>query len=141
MTTDAKLIMDTALHDAMPATAVEEALSKIDFGSGRLYVVATGKAGWEMGNAASKELGDRIYKGIVITKYDHGKGELKNFEICEAGHPVPDENSFKSTEKALELVKGLNADDSVLFLLSGGGSALFEKPIIDCNEMADITKQ
>ena len=60
---------------------------------------------------------------------------------CEAGHPVPDANSFASTQKALELVQGLQPEDTVLFLLSGGGSALFEKPLIPAEELQDITSQ
>ena len=64
-----------------------------------------------------------------LQKYEHSKGELKNIAIFEAGHPVPDENSFKATEAALKLTESLSENDTVLFLLSGGGSALFEKPL------------
>ena len=141
MTNDAKQIMDAALRDAMPGSAVREALGKIEFGSGRIFVVAAGKAAWEMGRAASEALGDKVESGIVITKYDHSHGDLPHFRIFEAGHPVPDENSYHSTAEALELVSGLRAEDTVLFLLSGGGSALFEKPLIDNDEMEGITKQ
>ena len=63
------------------------------------------------------------------------------YTCIEAGHPVPDENSFKCTQAALELVKGLNQKDTVLFLLSGGGSALFEDPVISGKELADLTEQ
>ena len=80
-----------------------------------------------MANAASRILRSRIDTGIVITKYDHSKGPIANFTIREAGHPIPDENSFTATQQALDLVSGLTAQDTVLFLLSGGGSALFEK--------------
>ena len=141
MNQDAKKIMKAALKEAMPGAAVQNALSKIRFGKGKLIVVAAGKAGWEMGNAAYKVLGKQIDAGIVITKYEHSKGKIGNLEICEAGHPVPDENSYNSTAKALELVKGLGKEDNVLFLLSGGGSALFEQPMIPYDEMADVTKQ
>lgn len=141
MTNDAKLIMDAALRDAMPGAAVKQALGSIDFGEGKIYVVAAGKAAWEMGRAASDFLGEKIERGIIITKYDHSHGELPHFDVFEAGHPVPDENSYASTAKALEMVERLDADDNVLFLLSGGGSALFESPVIDCGEMEGITKQ
>ncbi|MCD8090398.1 MAG: DUF4147 domain-containing protein, partial [Clostridiales bacterium] len=73
--------------------------------------------------------------------YDHVKGEIPKMTCFEAGHPVPDENSFKGTQAALDLVSGLNEDDTVLFLLSGGGSALFEKPLISGEELSDITNQ
>lgn len=138
---DAHKIIAAALADAMPGSAVRSALKKIDFGGGRLIVVAAGKAGWEMGKAASEELGDRIDRGIIITKYEHSHGSVPNMEIMEAGHPVPDENSYKATARALELISGLTEKDAVLLLLSGGGSALFEQPLIPYDEMADITKQ
>ena len=141
MTEDVKRIIEEALSSAMPGTAVREALSKICFGSGRLLIVACGKAAWEMGHAAAEALGDRYDRGIIITKYNHSKGAVRRFEICEAGHPVPDQKSYESTRKALELVNGLSPEDSVLFLLSGGGSALFEKPLVSEEEMEDITRQ
>lgn len=138
---DAKKIITAALTDAMPGAAVVNALQNINFGTGKLVVVAAGKAAWEMAKSAHDVLGRRIDRGIVITKYDHAKGPIANMVICEAGHPVPDENSYKATALALETVKGLTEKDSVLFLLSGGGSALFEQPLIPYDEMADVTKQ
>lgn len=141
MLQDAEKIITGALARVMPGEAVRQALDKIDFGSGRLIAVAAGKAAWEMGHAAAEVLGERIDRGIIITKYEHAKGDVSGFEIREAGHPVPDENSYGATERALELVQGLTEEDSVLFLLSGGGSALFEKPLVPNEEMADITTQ
>ena len=138
---DAKKIITAALTDAMPGAAVVNALQNINFGTGKLVVVAAGKAAWEMAKSAHDVLGRRIDRGIVITKYDHAKGPIANMIICEAGHPVPDENSYKATAQAIETVKGLTEKDSVLFLLSGGGSALFEQPLIPYDEMADVTKQ
>jgi len=141
MNEDAKRIIDEALRDAKPNAAVGAALDQIDFGSGELYVVAAGKAAWEMAAAAQRRLGARIRRGVVITKYAHSMGEIPGFTICEAGHPVPDENSYRATEQALALVSGLTEEDAVLFLLSGGGSALFEQPLIPATEMEDITRQ
>ena len=142
MHNDAQRIIQDALRDAMPGAAVRQALEKIEFNpDGKLIVVSAGKAGWEMARAAVEVLGERIDSGVVVTKYDHCKGELKPLELFEAGHPVPDENSYKATARALEAVSGLTEKDNVLFLLSGGGSALFEKPLIPDDEMADVTKQ
>ena len=76
-----------------------------------------------------------------MTKYGHVMGPIASFACYEAGHPVPDENTFRGTRAALELVKGLTAQDTVLFLLSGGGSALFEQPLIPAEELQDITGQ
>lgn len=55
-------------------------------------------------------------------------GQLSRIHCVEAGHPVPDENSFKGTQEVLSMVKDLTEEDMVLFLVSGGGSALFENP-------------
>ncbi len=142
MTQDAQRIIQAALREAMPGAAVQNALEQIAFDpAGRLIVVAAGKAGWEMARAAHEQLADRIDTGVVITKYDHSRGALGALEIFEAGHPVPDENSYRATQRALVVVDGLRPEDSVLFLLSGGGSALFEKPLIPAEEMADVTRQ
>ena len=141
MNKDAKKIIDNAIAAAKPNEAVEKALAKIKFKSGKLIVVAAGKAAYEMGKTAAKVLGKRVDAGIIITKYEHAKGKVKGFEIFEAGHPVPDENSFKATSRAIDMVSGLEKNDNVLFLLSGGGSALFEKPLIDNAQMQEITKQ
>ena len=105
-----------------------------------MLLVAAGKAAWQMAHAAVEALG-RVDGGVVVTKYEHVRGEILGVNCYEAGHPVPDENSFAATEKALELVRGLAAEDTVLFLLSGGGSALFEKPLLPGTELQDITGQ
>lgn len=138
---DANLIISKAISDAMPDNAVREALGKITFNNGRIVLVAIGKAAWPMANSAYGELKDRITKGIVITKYEHSKGPIGSLEIHEAAHPVPDENGFSATKRALELVSGLDKDDNVLFLISGGGSALFECPLVEGRELKDITSQ
>ncbi len=138
---DANEIIAAAIASALPDNAVKKALASATFGSGKLYLVSAGKAGWQMAKAATDALGDRITAGVVVTKYDHVMGDLPNLICCEGGHPVPDEGSFSATAKAVELVSNLTADDTVLFLLSGGGSALFECPIIPGEELADITRQ
>ncbi|MCI6005833.1 MAG: glycerate kinase [Blautia sp.] len=133
-------IIRESLEAVMPDHAVEKALENYRGLGGRTILVAAGKAAWQMAAAAVRVLG-QVDDGIVITKYDHVKGPIPGVECREAGHPVPDENSFEATEKALEKVSGLNENDTVLFLLSGGGSALFEKPLIPGEELQDITKQ
>lgn len=138
---DAEFIVKEAIRQVMPDAAVARALQGKDFGDGKLYVVSVGKAAWQMAKTAEEALGDRIEAGICITKYGHVKGDIRRFRCFEAGHPVPDENSFYATEEALKLVERLDAADTVLFLLSGGGSALFEKPLVTGEELADITNQ
>ena len=136
----ADAIVNSAIQAVQPDAAVARALAETVF-PGRVVLVATGKAAWQMAKAAYGCIGDRIEKGIVVTKYHHVKGPIANFECYEAGHPVPDENTFSATQKALELVSDLTEKDTVLFLLSGGGSALFEKPLVDGEELQDITSQ
>ena len=138
---DADFIIKEAIYQVLPDAAVAKALEGRDFGTGRLYLAAVGKAAWQMAKTAGEILGNRLEKGVVITKYDHVKGALPRMDCYEAGHPVPDENSFRATQAALDMVSGLQTEDTVLFLLSGGGSALFEKPLVSGEELADITKQ
>ena len=133
-------IVREAIAAVQPDAAVQRALKSMEF-SGRVLLVAAGKAAWQMAKAASDCLGDRIENGVVVTKYDHVMGPIANFTCFEAGHPVPDENSFKGTQAALDLVADLTEKDTVLFLLSGGGSALFEKPLVSGEELQDITGQ
>ena len=137
---DAGYIIARALRAVQPDAAVERALRGRRFG-GRVVLVAAGKAAWQMARAAHDCLGDRIDQGVVVTKYGHVLGPIANFQCFEAGHPVPDENSFRGTQAAIDLVEGLGEGDQVLFLLSGGGSALFEKPLVSGEELQDITGQ
>lgn len=138
---DAYKIIDSAITAALPGTAVKKALQGLDFSGGKLLLVAIGKAAWSMAKAASDILGERVDDGVVITKYDHSKGDIPNIRIYEAGHPIPDDNSFAATEQAIQLVSNLTPEDKVLFLISGGGSALFEKPLIPKELLEQLTKQ
>ncbi len=137
---DADEIIKSALRAVRPDEAVTRALRDIA-PRGRVRLVAAGKAAWQMAKTARDCLGSRIERGVVVTKYGHVMGPIEGVDCYEAGHPVPDENSFRGTQAALDLVKGLTAEDTVLFLLSGGGSALFEKPLVSGAELQDITGQ
>ncbi len=93
----------------------------------RIFVVGAGKASAAMAQAAEAVLGDRIDRGLVITKYGHTL-PLKRIEVMEAAHPVPDENGVKATEALLNLAAEAGPEDLVLCLISGGGSALTPAP-------------
>ena len=123
---EADKIIKEAITKVLPDEAVKQALKNRKPVKGKLYLVAVGKAAWQMANAAANILNGQIEKGIVITKYGHIQGDIPGIECFEAGHPVPDTNTFAATQKVIELTEELQADDQVLFLLSGGGSALFE---------------
>ncbi len=138
---DAKKIMDAALAACLPDAAVRRALEGRELGNGRVVLVAIGKAAWQMADCAAGVLGDRLEAGVVVTKYGHSRGGIPRCRIVEAGHPTPDENSFRGAALALDLVSGLGPEDLVLFLVSGGGSALFEAPLVPGEDLADLTGQ
>jgi glycerate 2-kinase len=95
----------------------------IDTASGRLMVLAVGKAAAAMAQQAEALLGDALYGGLCITKYGH-RLPLQRLTLLEAAHPVPDEQSVRAAEAALQLVQQLKPTDTLLVLLSGGASAL-----------------
>ena len=115
---DARTIIDQVIQANMPQAAVRNALKNHTF-KGNIYLAAIGKAAWTMAHSAREELGSRIKKGIVVTKYEHSMGEIEGMEIIEAGHPLSDENTIAGTKKAIEMAKGLGEGDELLFLISG----------------------
>ena len=136
----ADAIIASSIEAVKPDEAVARALKSYHPHGGKTLLVAAGKAAWQMAAAAAKVL-PKIDGGVVVTKYGHVLGDIPGVVCCEGGHPVPDEGSFAGTRKALALVANLTAEDSVIFLLSGGGSALFESPLIPPEELQDITRQ
>ena len=135
---DAQVIIRRSIQAVLPDEAVRRALQGRVF-TGRVVLIAAGKAAWQMAKAACDAV--RPERGVVVTKYGHVGGPIEGIACFEAGHPVPDENSFRATRAALDTVKGLTAEDTVLFLLSGGGSALFEEPLVSGEELQNITQQ
>lgn len=134
-------IVSEAIRAVQPDAAVRRALIGQEFGAGRLILVAVGKAAWSMARAAMDCLGGRVDAGIVITKHGHAQGPIGSLIIREAGHPVPDEDTFSATAEVLSLTKKLGKEDTVVFLLSGGGSALFEWPLIPKEALQAITQE
>ena len=136
---DAETILRGAIRAVLPDEAVRRALTDVQF-PGRVFLVAAGKAAWQMASVARETL-PALAGGVVVTKYGHVKGEIDGVACYEGGHPVPDENGLRGTAAALALTQDLRADDTVLFLLSGGGSALFEQPLLPLAELQDITRE
>jgi hydroxypyruvate reductase len=93
----------------------------------RIYVVGFGKASSSMAKAVEKILGERIDKGMVITKEGYVE-KLSRIDLVEAAHPIPDENGIQSTEKIINLLKDAGKRDLIICLISGGGSALLVAP-------------
>ena len=139
---DVLKISDAAIKAVYPENAVKKALANFE-NEGEIKVVAIGKAAWRMANAARESLADRISAGMVITKYGHSMGDIQGFEIFEAGHPIPDKNTIKATERALDMLKDSGEGGLLLFLVSGGGSSLFELPAdkVGLEDLIDITDQ
>ena len=137
---DAEQIVRRAIESVKPDEAMRRALAGMEF-PGRVFLVAAGKAAWQMAATAVDCLAVPVEDGVVITKYGHVMHPLQGLRCFEAGHPVPDENSFLATRAALELTEQLEETDTVLFLLSGGGSALFEAPLIPAQQLQDVTQQ
>ena len=142
MKTKATKMIKSILENNIPGQSVEKALQNHNF-KGNIHLISIGKAAWTMAQAASNFLGDQLIKGIVVTKYDHSQGLLPRIDIYEAGHPVSDENTILATEECIKLAKSLTADDELLFLISGGGSALFESPLpgLTLTDIQDVTSQ
>ena len=100
---------------------------------GRTIVIGAGKAGGSMAQAVEALWpADAPLSGLVVTRYHHipprPEGLPVRIEVVEAAHPVPDAAGLAAAERILAMVQGLNANDLVLCLISGGGSALLTLP-------------
>ena len=135
---DASKIINASIKSALPDTAVKKALENMPLCSGKIYLVSIGKAAWQMASAAKEVLQDKLEAGICITKYGHVKGKIEKISCFEAGHPILDENTVIASRKAIELVSNLSSKDLVIFLVSGGGSALFEDPKVSLDTLKKI---
>jgi glycerate 2-kinase len=119
-----RAMFDAAVAAAMPAQCVPQNLPVRP--KGRTIVVGTGKASAAMAQALEQNW-DGPLKGLIVTRYGHGV-PCKHIEILEAAHPVPDDAGAKGAARMLDMVRGLSADDLVIALISGGGSALLSLP-------------
>jgi len=145
-------ILDAALAAVDPARAVARYVrlrgSSLRIGRraydlsriGRIFVVGAGKAGASMAAALEAILGDRLTAGIVTVKYGYTL-PLTRVQLVEAGHPLPDDAGRRGADAILDLLTGVTADDLVLCILSGGGSALLPSPVppIALEEKVEVT--
>lgn len=137
---EAEQIMEYAIGRVLPDAAVVRALEACSL-SGNIYLAAVGKAAWQMANAAVQYLKTPVAGGVVVTKYGHVKGDIPGVRCFEGGHPIPDENGLAGTQAILDMTADLTEQDHVLFLVSGGGSALFEKPLVPLADLQELNRQ
>ena len=124
----AATIFRAALAAADPAAAVTRYLSRRNFSRYRhIYVLGAGKAGASMAQAAERVLKSRITSGLINVKYGH-TARLRRIELNECGHPVPDAAGAEGAARIAAIAESAGADDLVLCLISGGGSALLPLP-------------
>jgi hydroxypyruvate reductase len=117
-------MFDAAIAAALPDKSLPAYLPKPP--KGRTLVVGCGKAAASMAKAVEDHWKGEL-SGLVVTRYGH-KARTRKIEVVEAAHPVPDLAGREAAERILKLVQELSADDLVLFLVSGGGSALLALP-------------
>lgn len=139
--TDMEKIIQELLPLIAPDNTVINGLRDFKLPEGNLYLVAVGKAAYTMALKAEQLLHGHIKEGIVCTKYGHIKGKIPGIQCYEGGHPLVDEQGLWATKQILKLTADLQKEDMVLFLLSGGASALFEDPMISLEELVDINAQ
>ncbi|AOP34376.1 glycerate kinase [Leptospira tipperaryensis] len=116
-----------AIQASLPGDAVTRSLRKLSL-SGNIVLFSIGKAAYPMAVAAAEVCKNQIQNGLILTKYGHAGKPIPPLEIIEAGHPVPDANSLLGGRRIFELCSRLKPEDTVLVLLSGGGSSLAEVP-------------
>jgi len=121
-------MFDAAIEAAQPAQIVPPHLPRpAELGRGRLVVIGAGKASAAMARAVEDRWSGEL-TGLVVTRYGYAV-PCRRIEIVEAAHPVPDAAGLAAAQRLLECVRGLAADDLVLCLISGGGSALLPLPL------------
>ena len=124
----ARAVFDAALRASDVGPLVRQALAGLDLPSrGRVLVVGAGKASGAMAAAAEEALGDRVVAGVVAVKDGH-LAPTRRVRLLEAGHPVPDQRGADAARAIRDLAASATADDLVLVLISGGGSALTPAP-------------
>lgn len=132
---DARLlrILSAALEAVDPFQAVQKYLPKIE---GRVFGLGIGKAAIPMMDALAEQI--PLSGGLAVTKFASGLSR-ESFTILEGGHPIPDARSLYAGEQVLEFVSSLKEDDTLICLISGGGSALMTAPYVSLEDLQTLT--
>ncbi len=135
-----RAIWDAALA-AGDVTPLVRSHLRVDRRRARVFLLGAGKASAAMAAAAEEVVGDRVAGGFVVVK-DGCAAPLRRVEIAECGHPVPDARGLAASTRLLEVARGAGENDLVLFLVSGGGSALTPAPAppITLAEKQELTR-
>ena len=123
----ARVIFEAGLAAADPARQIEGIDVPVPAADGRLMVFGAGKAAAHLAKALESRLHDRDYSGRIVVKYGHGV-PLERILVEEGGHPLPDASGLRATERLLEDLNKTRAEDRIVFLLTGGASALLVAP-------------
>ena len=132
----ARAIFDHALSSVDPRQAVKNAITDEHLNRSRIYAIAIGKAAASMAAGLEDALGEKLNAGVISAPQSFESQRWKSFV---GGHPLPNEASLAAARAAFELLDRANADEAtIVFLISGGGSALIEWPVTDEISLADL---
>ena len=131
----ARAIFDHALKAVHPRSAVKHAIEQIDLAC-PIYSIAIGKAASSMALGLEDALGEKLTAGMIVSTSQH---QSKRWQSFVGGHPLPNEASLAAAQAALALLDRANAEAAVvIFLISGGGSAMIEWPVSNEITLADL---
>jgi hydroxypyruvate reductase len=134
----ARAIFDHALSSVDPRVAVKQAITHLDLAPHSIYSVAIGKAATGMALGLEDALDDKLTAGVIVSTSRYDSLRWQNFV---GGHPVPNEESLAAARAAFALLDRANAEQAtIIFLISGGGSAMIEWPVSDEISLADLRK-
>ena len=133
---DARLIFDHAVSSVDPRAAVKEAVPQLNVSFHPVYSIAIGKAATSMALGLDDALGEKLTAGVIVSSTRHNAERWQDFI---GGHPLPNDASLASARAAFALLDRANAEQAtVIFLISGGGSATIEWPIDDQISLLDL---
>ena len=133
---NARTIFDHALTSVDPRAAVEQAISRLNISSRSVYSIAIGKAAASMAVGLEEALGEKLSAGVISAPEPF---ESKRWKSFVGGHPLPNEASLEAARAAFALLDRANAEQAtVIFLISGGGSAMIEWPVSDEISLTDL---
>jgi hydroxypyruvate reductase len=125
----ARAIYDHALSSVDPRPAVRNAITVERLNAARIYAIAIGKAAASMAVGLEEVLGEKLSAGVISAPEPF---ESKRWQSFTGGHPLPNEASLAAARAAFALLDHANAEQAtVIFLISGGGSAMIERPVSD----------